>query len=88
MSVTEEQIPGAVPQGRNGPSFALIFFLIVIALAAVFALQNSEMVSIDFLVVEKKTTIRWSILMAVALGILIDRIFSIWWHRRAKKKNS
>ena len=87
--MTDEQvIPGDVSKGRRAPHFALIFFLILIALAAVFALQNSETVSIDFLVVEKRTTIRWSILMAVALGILIDRIFSIWWHRRSNKKNN
>lgn len=88
--MTDEQpIPGDVSKGgRSGPSFMLILFLIIIGLAAVFFLQNSEKTSIDFLVFEKETTIRWSILMAVALGILIDRVFSIWWHRRGNKKNS
>ena len=86
--MTDEQpIPGGVSKGRSGLSIALILFLVVIALAAVFFLQNSETTSIDFLVFEKKTTIRWSLLMATALGILLDRIFSIWWHRR-RKKNS
>lgn len=87
--MTDEQpIPGNVPQGRSGPSIVLILFLVVIGLAAVFFLQNSEPVAIDFLVFEKVTTIRWSILMAVALGILLDRIFSIWWRRRGNKKNN
>ncbi|MCE9623664.1 MAG: hypothetical protein K8R99_15100 [Actinomycetia bacterium] len=87
--MTDEQpIPGGVSNGRSGPSITLIFFLVVIGLAAVFFLQNSETVPIDFLVFEKETTIRWSLLMAVALGILIDRIFSIWWRRRGTKKNS
>ena len=86
--MTDEQpIPGDVSNGRSGPSIVLIIFLLVIGLAAVFFLQNSEKVSVDFLVFEKETTIRWSILMAVVLGILIDRVFSIWWHRRGKKKN-
>jgi hypothetical protein len=39
-----------------------------------FFLQNSEPVFIDFLVFEKKTTIRWSILMAIVLGVLLDRL--------------
>ncbi len=87
--MTDEQpIPGNVSQGRSGPSIVLILFLVVIGLAAVFFLQNSEPVAIDFLVFEKVTTIRWSILMAVALGILLDRIFSIWWRRRGNKKNN
>ncbi len=85
--MTDEQvIPGDVSKGRSGPSIVFILFLVVVGLAAVFFLQNKEPVSIDFLVFEKVTTIRWSILMAVALGILLDRIFSIWWHHR--KKNS
>ena len=87
--MTDEQvIPGDVSKGRRAPHFVLIFFLVVIALGVVFFLQNGETTSIDFLVVEKRTTIRWSILTAVALGVLIDRIFSIWWHRRSNKKNS
>ncbi len=87
--MTDEQpIPGNVSQGRSGPSIVLILFLIVIGLAAVFFLQNSEPVAIDFLVFEKVTTIRWSILMAVVLGVLLDRIFSIWWRRRGNKKNN
>lgn len=83
----EQQNPIEVASGRSGPSFALILFLIVIGLGAVFFLQNSETVPLDFLVFEKVTTIRWSLLMAVVFGILIDRIFSIWWRRRRRKNN-
>jgi len=72
--------------GSSGPSIAFIGLLIVVALAVVFFLQNSEPVFIDFLVFEKRTTIRWSILMAVVLGVLLDRIFTIAWRRRKKNK--
>ena len=72
----------------SGPSVAFIGLLIVIALAVVFFLQNSELVSIDFLVFEKRTTLRWSILMATVLGVLLDRIFSIAWRRRKKNKQN
>ncbi len=88
MTTDEQPIPGIQSTRRSGPSIILIFFLVLIGLAAVFFLQNSEPVSIDFLVFEKVTTIRWSILMAVALGILIDRAFSIWWHRRGSRRNN
>ena len=73
--------------GRNGPSVTLVIFGLIVILALVFFLQNSETVSIDFLVFEKNTTIRWSILMATVLGIVLDRLFSMWWRRRSKKKN-
>lgn len=74
--------------GANGPSLALIGLAVIAALAVIFFLQNGEKVAIDFLVFEKVTTIRWSILMAIVLGILLDRIFTIAWRRRKKKKKS
>lgn len=72
--------------GTGGPSIAFIALAVVVALAVIFFLQNSEPVFIDFWVFEKKTTIRWSILMSVLLGVLLDRIFTIAWRRRKKNK--
>jgi hypothetical protein len=68
--------------GSSGPSIALIAGLVVIALSVIFFLQNGEWVNIDFWIFEKRTTIRWSILMSILLGIGLDRIVSIWWRRR------
>lgn len=76
--------------GTSGPSVALIAGLVVIALSVIFFLQNGEWVNIDFWVFEKRTTIRWSILMSILLGVILDRVVSIWWRRRRsknKKKN-
>jgi uncharacterized integral membrane protein len=74
--------------GRNGPSITLIGLGIVIVLFVVFFLQNSEHQKIDFLIFEKDTTIRWSLLIAVGLGVLADRIFTTWWRRRRKRNNN
>ncbi len=74
--------------GRTGPSITLIGLGIVTALFLIFFLQNSERLIIDFLIFEKNTTIRWSILVAVLLGIAIDRIFSIWWRRRGRRRDN
>jgi uncharacterized integral membrane protein len=74
-----------VAAGRNGPSVTLIGLGIVIALLVIFFLQNGEKLSIDFLFFEKRTTIRWSIVVAMVLGILADRSFSIWWRRRRRR---
>ena len=75
----------AVARGRNGPNVTLIGFSIVALLFVVFFLQNSDRTSIDFLVFEKNTTIRWSIIIAMLLGVVLDRVFSIWWRRRARR---
>jgi uncharacterized integral membrane protein len=72
--------------GASGPSVAVIGLLVVIALAVVFFLQNSEPVYIDFLFFEKRTTIRWSILMAILLGVLLDRVATMAWRRRKQNK--
>jgi uncharacterized integral membrane protein len=73
--------------GSNGPNITLIGLGIVLVLFVVFFLQNSEHLSIDFLVFEKRTTIRWSLLVAVILGVLLDRIFTMWWRRRRNRNN-
>jgi hypothetical protein len=71
--------------GRSGPSPALIGVLIAIALIVVFFFQNGEHQRIDFLFFEKNTTIRWSLLIAVLLGVALDRVFTMWWRRRRKR---
>jgi uncharacterized integral membrane protein len=76
-----------VASGRNGPSITLIGLAVVIVLFVIFFLQNSEKLSIDFLFFEKNTTIRWSLGVALVLGILVDRIFTIWWRRWRRRNN-
>lgn len=76
-----------VASGRNGPNVTLIGLAIVAALFIIFFLQNSEKTSIDFLFFEKRTTIRWSLVVAVLLGVAIDRIFTIWWRRRRRRND-
>ena len=82
------EVPHEAASGSKGPNITLIGFGILVVLFVVFFLQNSETLSIDFLVFEKKTTIRWSLLIAVVLGILIDRIFAMWWRRRRKRNDA
>lgn len=74
--------------GRGGPSVALIGFGIVAVLAVIFFLQNGEHTSIDFLVFESDTTKRWSILMSVVFGVVLDRLFTFWWRRRKRRQNA
>lgn len=71
--------------GRSGPSAALIAFIVVAALFVIFFFQNGERVRIDFLVVEKTTTIRWSLIVALVLGVVLDRLVTFWWRRRRRR---
>lgn len=89
MNRSNDELPRSnqniAESGNSGPNVALIAFGIVAVLAVIFFLQNGEPTSIDFWVFEKKTTIRWSLLMAIVFGVVLDRLFGIWWRRRRKK---
>ena len=77
-----------VASGRNGPNLTLIGLAIVVAAGIAFFFQNGNSTSIHFLFFEKTAKTRWAIIVAVLLGIAIDRIFAIWWRRRRKQNNT
>ncbi|HNJ98585.1 MAG TPA: hypothetical protein PLV13_10685 [Ilumatobacteraceae bacterium] len=77
---------GPQPEVKSRPNVALIAALLVIAITLLLFIKNSHHVSIDFVVFDKTTTVRWLILMSIVLGVLIDRAVTIWWRRRKRKK--
>ena len=81
---TNESPPASARSGRAGPSPALIGFAIVAALGLIFFFQNGDRTEIDFLFFESRTTIRFSIVIAILIGVLLDRLFSVWWRRRRR----
>jgi uncharacterized integral membrane protein len=85
LSSSERQ-PVATP--GKGPSATLIGLAIVIALGVAFFFQNGNQTSIHFLFFQKDAKTRWAIIVAVVIGIAIDRIFSMWWRRRGKRDSN
>ena len=81
----DDQRPAS--SGGNGPNVTLIVLGIVSLLFIVFFLQNSKELNINFLFFERTTTVRWSLLLAVAFGVVIDRVGTMWWRRRKARKN-
>jgi uncharacterized integral membrane protein len=73
--------------GSNGISPSLIALAVVTVLAVIFFLQNSELTRIDLWVFEWTTTVRWSLLVAMFIGVLLDRLFGIWWRRRGRRRD-
>ncbi len=76
-----------VESGGTGFSPALIGFAIVAVLAVVFFFQNGKRIEVNFWLFDWNTTIRWSLLVAMFIGVLLDRLFGMWWRRRGKKKD-
>lgn len=78
---------GNAASGRSGPNVALVLVAIVAAIIVVFVLRNSNEFEIDFMFFNWQTTVRWAIFVALVLGVLLDRVFAIWWRRRGKKND-
>lgn len=72
--------------GTGGVSPVLIAAAVIVAILAIFFVKNGDTTSIDFVVFDKVTTLRWLILMAILLGAVLDRMVSIWWRRRRRAR--
>ena len=84
-----EDGPNEVKSGRQGPPIGLIAFGIVTIVTVLFVLQNRERTDIDFLFFELRSRTWFAIAISIALGVLLDRLFLLWWRRRRKRnKNS
>lgn len=68
--------------GGNGPSPALIALLVVLALAVIFIVTNRRKVEVHFLFWSPEARVWTALVTAVAIGIVLDRVFLAWWHRR------
>jgi uncharacterized integral membrane protein len=78
--------PASAKSGRNGPSVALIVALILAVLAIIWFFQNSHTVTISFLWGDWQTTARVAILIAIAVGVVLDRLVSYGLRRRKRRR--
>ncbi len=65
---------------------AFLGFVVVAVLAVLFFVKNSHEVELDFIFFDHVTTVRWLIIISLALGVLLDRLASMMWRRRKKRK--
>ena len=54
----------------------------LVVVAVIFIVQNSDKATIRFLFISVTTRIWVGFLIALALGVVLDRLFSMWWRRR------
>jgi len=80
----ERNSSGSAESGTNGPPIALIVGLIVAAAAALFVISNRERVEIDFVVGSVQSRTWTALVVSIALGIVLDRLFLTWWRRRRR----
>ena len=73
--------------GRNGPNVALVVAGAVLVFFIIWVLRNGKHVSVDFMLLNWDTTVRWLIFVVFVLGILFDRLVGWWWQRRRDKRD-
>lgn len=77
--------PGEVRRTRSGPNAALIGFVVLAAIAVTFVLQNQNQVRTHFLVYTTASRVWATIGIAMAIGVALDRLASMWWRHRRRK---
>lgn len=70
---------------RSGISPVLIALAVVVALALVFVIQNTEQAGVQLLFWERQMSVWVAIAIAIGIGILLDRLISTWWRRRHRR---
>jgi uncharacterized integral membrane protein len=82
----ERREPDQAPaQQRTGLSPALIGFGIVAIVAVVFIVQNSSRTDVNFLFFNVRSRVWVALLVAIGIGVLLDRLLIGWWRRRRKR---
>ncbi len=70
---------------KRGLSPMLIGLALLMAVAVIFVLQNRKPSKVNFLFFHYDGRQWGNILVAMAVGVLLDRLFSLWWHRRKRE---
>ena len=74
-------------KGRGDGVSPTLIGLVVLAVATViFIVQNSDRSKVRFLFISVTTRVWVGVLVAIALGVVLDRLFSIWWRRRRERE--
>ncbi|MFM7687799.1 MAG: hypothetical protein ACKPDI_18030 [Actinomycetota bacterium] len=72
--------------GSGGPSAGLVATVLFAIVVLIFAIGNGDETRINFLFFEWDTTVRFAILIALVLGVALDRLFNYGMRRRKKRK--
>ena len=86
-TATGERGGGAsAASGRNGVSPVLVAWLVIVAVSAIFFFRNGEPTKLDFMFVTTHNKTRWLVITCIAIGVILDRLFTMWWRRRRRIK--
>ncbi len=70
------------PEQKSKVSPRTIAIIVVVAFSLLFVVQNTSKTRIHLLFLELRAGTWFAILVAIVLGVLLDRAFIWWWSRR------
>jgi uncharacterized integral membrane protein len=73
------------PEEQRSRTATFVILVVLVVVAAIFVIQNSDKATIRFLFISITTRIWAGFLIALALGVLLDRLFTMWWRRRQQQ---
>ena len=86
MYERNEPAPSNVEQGKSGLSPTLIAFIVLGVIALVFVLQNGDDTQTNFLMLDFSAPLWLLLAITIAVGIVLDRLFALWWKRRRRDR--
>jgi uncharacterized integral membrane protein len=73
-------------KGRgDGISPTLIGLVVLAVVSVIFIVQNSDRSEVRFLFLSVTTRVWVGVVIAIALGVVLDRVFAMWWRRRKER---
>ena len=72
---------------RSGVSPTLIALGIVAIVAVIFIVQNSSRTDVNFLFFNVRSRVWVALLVAIGIGVLLDRLLIAWWRRRRTRSD-
>lgn len=70
---------------RSGISPVLIALAVVVVLAVIFVVQNREQAQVQLFFWEHRLSVWVVIALSIIVGIVLDRLVSIWLNRRRRE---
>lgn len=78
------EIPDGEFGDENGLPVALILGGVIGVLALIFVIQNGGSTTTQFLWIDVEMKLWLTIVISIAIGVVLDRLFSIWWRRNRR----
>lgn len=78
------EIPDGEFGDENRVPVALILGGVIGVLALIFVIQNGGSTTTQFLWIDVEMKLWLTIVISIAVGVALDRLFSIWWRRNRR----